>query len=190
MRYHQLDNEIIRSIRKPTDTRDPVINRLTESAYQYAQDLQTETHIDVKPRLKLAVVTCMDGRIDLFGILGLKNGEAHVLRNAGGVVTDDVIRSLVISQRVLDTESILLIHHTDCGLQKITDDGFNDQIENELGIRPPWALEAFKDPFFDVKQSAVRLQRSPFLKHQLKIFGFVYDVDSHELIPVEIPPLG
>lgn len=165
---------------------DPVLKRLTQSAALYANAQTTQAHSDVKPRLKLAVVACMDSRIDLFGILGLQIGDAHVLRNAGGVVTDDVIRSLVISQRVLDTEAIVLIHHTDCGLQKVTDDGFKDQIESELGIRPPWALEAFKDPVADVQQSAARLQRSPYLRPNTRVHGFVFDVVTRDLVPVDL----
>lgn len=166
---------------------DAIIARLRASAGAYALAQTSKEHIDVRPSLKLAVVTCMDSRIDLFDILGLSNGEAHVLRNAGGVVTDDVIRSLVISQRVLGTESIVLIHHTDCGLQKISDDGFKDEIEKELGIRPPWAVEAFKDPVPGVRQSCRRLVKSPFLEHRSNIHGFVYDVDTYELKSVSLP---
>lgn len=165
---------------------DPILTRLTQSAALYAKERSEEAHFDVKPKLRLAVVACMDSRIDLFGILGLQTGDAHVLRNAGGVVTDDMIRSLVISQRVLDTEEIVLIHHTDCGLQKVTDDAFKDQIEAELGIRPPWALDAFKDPFIDVQQSAARLQRSPYLRPNTRVHGFVFDVDTRELIQVDL----
>ncbi len=160
-----------------------VIGRLEHSADAYTEARKNDSRRAVEPSLRLAVVACMDSRIDLFGLLGLDVGEAHVLRNAGGVVTDDVIRSLVISQRVLGTESIVLVHHTDCGLQKITDDGFKDRLEEEVGIRPPWALEGFKDPFVAVRQSANRLLHSPFLAHKDNIFPFVYDVDSHRLIP-------
>ena len=160
-----------------------VVGRLTAAADAYAIARRDESRRAVEPSLKLAVVACMDSRIDLFGLLGLDIGEAHVMRNAGGVVTDDVIRSLVVSQRVLGTESIVLVHHTDCGLQKITDDGFKDSLEAEIGIRPPWALEGFKDPFVAVRQSVNRLLHSPFLAHKDNIFPFVYDVDTHRLIP-------
>ncbi len=160
-----------------------VIGRLEHSADAYTEARKNDSRRAVEPSLRLAVVACMDSRIDLFGLLGLDVGEAHVLRNAGGVVTDDVIRSLVISQRILGTESIVLVHHTDCGLQKITDDGFKDRLEEEVGIRPSWALEGFKDPFVAVRQSANRLLHSPFLAHKDNIFPFVYDVDSHRLIP-------
>lgn len=115
-------------------------------------------------------------------MLGLADGEAHIVRNAGGVVTDDVIRSVVISQRLLDTKEILLIHHTDCGLQKITDDGFKSAIENACGIRPTWETEAFADPFDAVRESIRRLHASPFVLYKDHIRGFVYDVETGALI--------
>jgi carbonic anhydrase len=107
----------------------------------------------LEPKRHLAVVACMDSRMDVFAMLGLDQGEAHVIRNAGGVVTDDVIRSLVVSQRLLNTREILLLHHTDCGLQKVTGETLKDDLEAETGVRPSWSLEAFKDPFQDVRQS-------------------------------------
>lgn len=160
------------------------IERLVAHARAYADSQQNKDHIEVRPALGVALVACMDSRIDLFGLLGLEIGDAHVIRNAGGVVTDDVIRSIVVSQRVLGTRTVVLVHHTDCGLQKITDDGFKDQLEQELGIRPQWSLEAFRDPFADVKQSIARLKTSPYLVEKSSIYGFVYDVDTRELIPV------
>ena len=120
----------------------PNINELLLNNRAYAER-HGRVHLDVAPSRKLAVVTCMDSRMDVFEILGLRNGEAHVIRNAGGVITDDVIRSLCLSQRVLGTAEILLIHHTDCGLQKVTDDSFKSALEAELGVRPQWAVEAF-----------------------------------------------
>jgi carbonic anhydrase len=128
------------------------------------------------PALPLAVVACMDARIDVLGALGLAVGDAHIIRNAGGVVTDDVIRSLVISQRLLGTREIILIHHTNCGMIKFTDDGLKAEIERDTGIRPPWAMEAFTDPDADVVQSIARLKASPFVPHMDTVRGFVYDI--------------
>lgn len=136
------------------------------------------------PRRRLAVVACMDSRMDIFQMLGLDEGDAHIIRNAGGVVTDDVIRSLVLSQRLLGTREILLIHHTDCGLQKVTADAFKAELEHEVGIRPWWALESFSDPAADVRQCIARLHLSPFVLHKDHIRGFVYDVDTGRLAEV------
>jgi carbonic anhydrase len=144
-----------------------------------------ERHLDVEPQRNLAIVTCMDSRLDVFAALGLGPGEAHVLRNAGGVITDDVIRSLAISQRRLGTREVMLIHHTDCGMQKITDDGFRMELQETTGVSPSFAIESFQDVEADVKQSILRVRRSPFLPHREVIRGFVYDVDSHRLREVE-----
>lgn len=133
------------------------------------------------PRRRLAVVACMDSRMDIFEMLGLSHGDAHIIRNAGGVVTDDVVRSLVLSQRLLGTQEILLIHHTDCGLQKVTEDEFKRQLEAECGVAPGWALESFVDPYDDVRESVSRLQSSPFISHKEHIRGFVYDVADGRL---------
>jgi carbonic anhydrase len=138
-------------------------------------------HLDVRPSRRLAVVTCMDSRLDVFQALGLDVGEAHVLRNAGGVITDDVIRSLAISQRRLGTREVMLIHHTDCGMQKTTDDEFKRAVEAETGIRPHWAVESFGDVEQDVRQSIGRLMASPFIPHKDAIRGFVFDVDTGKL---------
>jgi carbonic anhydrase len=138
----------------------------------------------LRPRRQLAIVACMDSRMDIFQMLGLEHGEAHIIRNAGGVVTDDVIRSLVLSQRLLDTREIVLVHHTNCGLQAITEDAFKAEIEAEVGIKPWWALESFTDPFADVRQSINRLHNSPFVKYKEHISGFVYDVTDGRLHPV------
>ncbi|HEC09122.1 MAG TPA: carbonic anhydrase [Acidimicrobiales bacterium] len=146
----------------------------------------SESGLAVSPSRKLAVVTCMDSRMDVFRILGLGNGEAHILRNAGGVVTDDMIRSLCLSQRELGTTQILLMHHTDCGLQKVSERDFMARIEHEVGIKPWWALEAFSDPFDDVRQSIQRLYMTPFLIHKERIRGFVYDVDTSRLHEVQL----
>jgi carbonic anhydrase len=127
----------------------------------------------------------MDSRLDVFAALGLGPGEAHVLRNAGGIITDDVIRSLAISQRRLGTREVMLIHHTDCGMQKITDDGFRMELQETTGVSPSFAIESFQDVDADVKQSILRVRRSPFLPHRDVVRGFVYDVDSHRLREVE-----
>ena len=137
-----------------------------------------------QPALRVAVVACMDARIDTNQVLGLRPGDAHVIRNAGGVVTDDVIRSLVISQRLLGTREIMLIHHTDCGMTSFRDDELKAVIEAETGVRPAFALEAFADVTQDVRQSIARLQASPFIPHQDRIRGFVYDCDSGRLAEV------
>ena len=134
-----------------------------------------------RPSRHAAIVACMDARLDVSELLGLGDGEAHVIRNAGGAVTDDVIRSLAVSQRLLGTTEIILIHHTDCGLQKITDDGFRRDVEAETGIRPPWAVEAFTDAAADVRQSIGRLEASPFLPRKDAIRGFVFDVTTGRL---------
>ena len=140
-----------------------------------------DQHLDVQPSRRLAIVTCMDSRLDVFAALGLKDGEAHVLRNAGGVITDDVIRSLAVSQRRLGTREVMLIHHSDCGMQKISDDGFRAELQEETGVAPSFAIESFKDLDADVRQSILRVRRSAFLPHRDAVRGFVYDVDSHRL---------
>lgn len=143
-------------------------------------------HLDVRPRRKLAIVTCMDSRLDVFSALGLGHGEAHILRNAGGVITDDVVRSLAVSQRRLGTREVMLIHHTDCGLQQITDDGFREELRAATGVAPAFAIESFTDVDADVRQSILRVRRSPFLPHTDSVRGFVYDVDAHALREVSV----
>ena len=137
--------------------------------------------LSAAPARKVAVVTCMDARIDLFDLLGLQIGDAHLIRNAGGVVTDDVIRSLTISQRKLGTESILVIHHTWCGLLSFTDDELRRELEQETGIRPAWAAETFEDVDADVRQSVARIHHSPFIRHKDAVRGFVYEVETGRL---------
>jgi carbonic anhydrase len=157
-----------------------LIDRLLASNDAFAKSLP-ERHLDVRPSSRIAIVTCMDSRLDIFAALGLQAGEAHVLRNAGGVVTDDVIRSLTISQRRLGTRVVMLIHHTDCGLQKLTDDGFRRELEKDVGIAPAFAIESFSDVDADVRQSIHRVRRSPFLPYRDAVRGFVYDTDSRRL---------
>lgn len=133
------------------------------------------------PARRLAIVACMDARLDVHGMLGLHLGDAHVIRNAGGVVTADTIRSLAISQRRLGTEAIILVHHTDCGMLTFGDDEFRREIQEETGIRPEWASEAFVDLDGDLRQSMARIQASPFLPRKDDVRGFVYDVRSGRL---------
>jgi len=133
------------------------------------------------PAKKVAVLACMDARLNPYGALGLGEGDAHVIRNAGGVVTDDEIRSLSISQRLLGTEEIVLIHHTDCGMLTFTDDEFKQTIQDETGIKPEWAVEAFKDLDEDVRQSVARIKASPFIPKKDSVRGFVYEVETGKL---------
>ena len=137
------------------------------------------------PARKLAVVTCMDARMNMYALLGLTEGDAHVIRNAGGVVTDDAIRSLAISQRLLGTEAIMVIHHTRCGMLSFTDDAFRTEIEQETGIKPPWAAEAFSDLEGDVRQSIARIKASPFIPRKDAMRGFVYEVETGRLREVK-----
>ena len=137
--------------------------------------------VPTPPRLRLAIVTCMDSRIDPFQIFGLKRGEAHVLRNAGGVVTDDVIRSLILSQRFLGTQEVMLIHHTRCGAHNLPEEEVKAALQAETGIRPPFSLEAFTDLDADVRQSMERIRQSPFLAYRDTVRGFVLDVDDGTL---------
>jgi carbonic anhydrase len=132
--------------------------------------------LPLPPSRHVAVVACMDARLDVYRILGLADGESHVIRNAGGVVTDDEIRSLAISQRLLGTTEIILIHHTDCGMLTFTDDGFKAAIQDEVGIKPEWAAESFTDLDRDVRQSIARIKASPFIPHTDAVRGFVFDV--------------
>ncbi len=142
--------------------------------------------LDVRPSRELAIVTCMDSRLDVFAVLGLNNGEAHVLRNAGGVITDDVIRSLAVSQRRLGTREVMLIHHTNCGMLSLTDDGFRAELQEATGVAPTFAIESFTDLEADVRQSILRVRRTPFLLHRDLVRGFVYDVDSGLLREIEV----
>ena len=153
-------------------------------------DSLAERHLDVRPSRQLAIVTCMDSRLDVFAALGLGDGEAHVLRNAGGVITDDVIRSLAVSQRRLGTRDVMLIHHTDCGLETISDDGFRDELREATGVAPAFAIESFKDVDADVRQSVLRVRRSTFIPHRESVRGFVYDVDTHRLREIEVEAEG
>ena len=140
--------------------------------------------LPLPPASHVAVVACMDARLNVYAILGLGDGEAHVIRNAGGVVTDDQIRSLAISQRLLGTREIILIHHTDCGMLTFNDDAFKRYIQDETGIKPHWSAEAFPDLEEDVRQSIARIKASPFILHKDAIRGFVFDVATGKLSEV------
>jgi carbonic anhydrase len=157
-----------------------VIDELVANNHRFAAAL-AEHHLDVRPARRLAIVTCMDSRLNVFAALGLSDGEAHVLRNAGGVITDDVIRSLAVSQRRLGTREVMLIHHTDCGMQSLTDDGFRAELQEATGVAPSFAIESFTDVDADVRQSILRVRRSAFVPHRDVVRGFVYDVDTHLL---------
>lgn len=144
-----------------------------------------EPRLPIEPRLHTAVVACMDSRLDVFKLLDLQPGDAHILRNAGGVVTEDVIRSLAISQRLLKTRKIILVHHTDCGMLKLSEDGFREELRQETGFKPTWAVEAFVDLDADIRHSMNRIRASPFIPHRDEITGYVYDVDALELRRVD-----
>ena len=157
-----------------------MIEELLNNNTRYAENFD-KGDLPLPPGRKLAVVACMDARLDPHRILGLAEGDAHVIRNAGGVVTDDVIRSLVISQRLLDTREIVLIHHTDCGMLTFRDDEVKDGIEVDTGLRPAFALEAFRDLEQDVRQSMSRIQASPFIPRKDQVRGFIYDCATGQL---------
>jgi carbonic anhydrase len=142
-------------------------------------------NLPMPPAREIAIVACMDARLETGALLGLEEGEAHVIRNAGGVVTDDVIRSLTISQRLLGTREIMLIHHTDCGMLTFTDAGLKEEIRKETGIRPPFAMDSFSDLEDDVRQSIARIQASPFGVHKDAIRGFVFEVETGRLREVK-----
>ncbi|MFD6879603.1 beta-class carbonic anhydrase [Streptomyces sp. NPDC054904] len=153
-----------------------VTDRLVEANRKYASAF-SDPGMDARPVLQVAVVACMDARLDLHAALGLELGDCHTIRNAGGVVTDDTIRSLTISQRALGTRAVILIHHTGCGLESLTED-FRHELEDEVGQRPAWAVEAFRDVDQDVRQSMQRVRTNPFLLFRDDVRGFVFDVHT------------
>jgi carbonic anhydrase len=154
-----------------------VIDELLQNATSYAETFD-KADLALPPARRIAIVACMDARLNPHALLGLEEGDAHVIRNAGGVITDDEIRSLAISQRLLGTEEIMLIHHTDCGMLTFTDDQLRRQIQDETGVKPAWAAEAFDDLEEDVRQSIARIEASPFIPRKDKIRGFVYEVET------------
>jgi carbonic anhydrase len=168
-----------------TEAFTPNVDELVANNGRYSASFEHRS-LSLRPRRRMAVVACMDSRMEIFEILGLVHGDAHIIRNAGGSVTDDVIRSLALSQRMLGTREIVLIQHTNCGLHELNEDQFKADIEAETGMRPWWALESFHDPFSNVAQSIRRLQHSPFVFFKEHISGFVYDVETgalHAVVP-------
>lgn len=158
-------------------------DQLVENSRAYAR-AYAKGDLPMPPGLGVAVVACMDARLNVYGVLGLSEGDAHVIRNAGGVVTDDVIRSLAISQRLLGTTEVILIHHADCGMLTFRDDEFKAMIETDTGMRPAWSPEAFAHPAEDVHQSVNRIMASPFVPHRDAVRGFVFDEKTGELTEV------
>jgi carbonic anhydrase len=161
-----------------------VTDELLANAARYAASFD-KGDLPLPPARKVAVVACMDARLNPYGVLGLTEGDAHVIRNAGGVITADQLRSLAISQRLLGTEEIILIHHTDCGMLTFTDDQFKNDIQADTGLRPPWAAEAFGDIDEDVRQSIRRIKADPFIPRKDSVRGFVYDVATGGLREVK-----
>jgi carbonic anhydrase len=157
-----------------------VTDELLAANEQYAASFD-KGDLPLPPARKIAILACMDARLNPYGALGLQEGDAHIIRNAGGVVTDDEIRSLAISQRLLGTEEIVLIHHTDCGMLTFTDDEFKKSIQEDVGIKPEWAVESFPDLDEDVRQSLARIEASPFIPNKSSVRGFVYDVETGRL---------
>jgi carbonic anhydrase len=161
-----------------------VTDELLGNAERYAEAFD-RGGLPMPPAKRIAVLACMDARLNPYGLLGLSEGDAHVIRNAGGVVTDDEIRSLAISQRLLGTDEIILIHHTDCGMLTFKDDDFRRQIQQDTGVKPEWAAEAFDDLEEDVRQSIARIKASPFIPNKEQVRGFVYDVETGRLSEVQ-----
>ncbi|WP_424531687.1 beta-class carbonic anhydrase [Sphaerisporangium viridialbum] len=161
-----------------------VTDELLANAERYAATFD-KGRLPLPPAKGVAVLACMDARLNVYGLLGLSEGDAHVIRNAGGVVTADERRSLAISQRLLGTREVILIHHTDCGMITFTDDGFKSAIEAETGIKPDWSAEAFTDPDEDVVQSIGRIKADPFIPHKESVRGFVYEVETGRLREVK-----
>ena len=157
-----------------------VTDELLQNNVAYAETFE-KGDLPLPPARGVAVVACMDARLDVHNILGLREGDAHVIRNAGGVVTDDEIRSLTISQRLLGTREIILIHHTDCGMLTFSDDELKTQIHEEVGMKPHFSMESFSDLEEDVRQSVARIQASPFIPHKDSVRGFVYEVETGRL---------
>jgi len=160
-----------------------VIDELVRNADAYTESFD-RGDLPLPPAKRVAVVACMDARLNPYGLLGLSEGDAHVIRNAGGVITDDEIRSLAISQRLLGTQEIMLIHHTDCGMLTFGDEDFRRQVQEDTGVKPGWAAEAFDDLEADVRQSIARIEASPFIPNKQTVRGFVYDVHTGRLTEV------
>jgi len=159
----------------------PNADELIANNVRYVEEFD-DHGLSLRPRRRLAIVACMDSRMDIFQMLGLAHGDAHVIRNAGGIVTEDVVRSLVLSQRLLGTQEVILLHHTDCGLQKVVGDQLRDEIEADTGQRPTWEIGGFTDPAESVRESIRKLRADPFVAHNDYIRGFVYHVDDGRLV--------
>jgi carbonic anhydrase len=155
-------------------------DELLRNNERYAHSFD-DGYLPVPPAKQIAIVTCMDSRLSPYVMLGLSEGDAHVIRNAGGVITDDEIRSLMISQRMLGTREVMLIHHTDCGMLTFSDEEVKGQIQEEIGIKPPFALESFTDLEENVRQSIKRIEASPFIPHKESVRGFIYEVETGRL---------
>lgn len=164
-------------------TQMSVTDQYLENNKKYAERFSGP--LPLPPKNQIAVLACMDARLNVHAALGIAEGESHVIRNAGGVVTDDEIRSLSISQRLLGTKEIILIHHTDCGMLTFTDDSFKKTIQEEIGLKPEWAAEAFDDLEVDVRQSIARIKQSPFIPHTDNVRGFIFDVSTGLLNEVD-----
>jgi carbonic anhydrase len=160
------------------------IDDLLENNARFARSFEGSA-VPAAPSLHVAVVTCMDARMNIWRLLGLRDGEAHIIRNAGGVVTDDTIRSLSISQRLLGTTAVVLVHHTGCGMLTVDEDSFKRDIEQETGVKPTWELEAFNDLETDVRESVAKIRANPFIPHKGEVRGFVYDVSTGVLAEVD-----
>jgi carbonic anhydrase len=161
-----------------------VTDELLANAERYAASFD-KGDLPLPPARGIAILACMDARLNVYGLLGLSEGDAHIIRNAGGVVTADERRSLAISQRLLGTREIVLIHHTDCGMLTFTDDAFKESIRAEIGIKPDWSAEAFADLEGDVLQSVARIKADPFIPHRDAVRGFVYEVETGRLREVK-----
>ena len=157
-----------------------VTEELLQNNAAYAESFEKGS-LPPPPARGVAVVACMDARLDVHKILGLEEGDAHVIRNAGGVITDDEVRSLTISQRLLGTREVILIHHTDCGMLTFSDDELKAQIHEEVGMKPHFSMESFSDLEDDVRQSVARIQASPFIPHKQSVRGFIYEVETGRL---------
>src|SRR5713226_9795721 len=177
---HFISYSVIASRAKARGASMSVTDELVSNAQSYEKSFDAGD-LPLPPAKRVAIVACMDARLNPYGLLGLREGDAHVIRNAGGVITDDEIRSLSISQRLLGTEEIMLIHHTDCGMLTFSDDDFRRQVQGETGVKPEWAAEAFDDLEEDVRQSIARIEVSPFIPNKDKVRGFIYEVETGRL---------
>jgi carbonic anhydrase len=171
---------VLHKVKRSREAAMSVIDELVRNSEAYAADFD-KGNLPLPPAKRIAILACMDARLNPQGLLGLQEGDAHVIRNAGGVVTNDEIRSLAISQRLLGTEEIMLIHHTDCGMLTFDDDEFRRSVQAETGIKPEWAAEAFPDLEDDVRQSVARIKASPFILRKDHVRGFVYEVETGSL---------